>query len=285
MLGYVKCNLCGADDCRGVLIASGKNIVACKRCGFIYVNPQDKSDGLLSFDKESFLLSMINHYNAQSSVRVRNCHERLDQIEKTIKKGKILDVGCSAGFFLREAERRGWAVLGIEPSERCSSYARKEFSLEVSSGEYNHENVKKNNLRDLNAITFWGVLGHMEDPNKSIRLTHEILRPGGIIAIETPNIESPIFKLFKQRWYHLSIANQNYFFSQSSLKGMIEKNGFKIITLETVARLYDDHWIDRRACPLAGQSRIMRFVTSLINSYVLQLLNTGDHLFAIGIKT
>ena len=52
--------------------------------------------------------------------------DKIDTIENKIKKKhkKILDIGCGPGFFLQRAKKRGWEVLGIEPSSKAAKYAR-----------------------------------------------------------------------------------------------------------------------------------------------------------------
>ena len=44
-------------------------------------------------------------------------------IAKYSKPGKVLDVGCAAGFILRGFKDSGWDVYGIEPNETMAGYS------------------------------------------------------------------------------------------------------------------------------------------------------------------
>jgi len=52
-------------------------------------------------------------------------HEKLEIIEQHVRGRKILDIGCGAGFFLKEAKNREWDVTGVEPSSLAANYAKK----------------------------------------------------------------------------------------------------------------------------------------------------------------
>ena len=79
----------------------------------------------------------------------------------------------------------------------------------------------------FDAITLWDVLEHMADPIAVLKKAARLLRPGGILALNVPNIESLIAKLMGSRW-PLLLTEHLYYFSPSSLRLLLERSGFSV---------------------------------------------------------
>ena len=58
----------------------------------------------------------------------------LDLIEKRMNTGRLLDIGTGCGFFLADAQKRGWKVKGIEPSIQSVEVARRQYGLGIYNG-------------------------------------------------------------------------------------------------------------------------------------------------------
>jgi 2-polyprenyl-3-methyl-5-hydroxy-6-metoxy-1,4-benzoquinol methylase len=60
---------------------------------------------------------------------------RVRAVTKLTAEGRLLDVGCGSGGFLREMSRLDrWQASGIEISPEMTRFAREELGLEVSQG-------------------------------------------------------------------------------------------------------------------------------------------------------
>ena len=88
MLKYVNCVLCNSNNTELLYTKSSRNIVRCRRCGLIYVNPRwDNLSLEQSYDKDYF-----NYYHQIKTHQLKTFRKRLENIEKYRKPGKILDV-------------------------------------------------------------------------------------------------------------------------------------------------------------------------------------------------
>jgi 2-polyprenyl-3-methyl-5-hydroxy-6-metoxy-1,4-benzoquinol methylase len=266
MLEYVICNLCKADDAQFVLGDESHRIVKCKRCGLMYANPRRHNAGINGLGSEEYLSFLIREHTKKNSERIKWCKERLAVLEEISSPGRMLDVGCSAGFFLDLSREKGWLVTGIDPSYPSSKYVKEEFKLKVFTTYFDEEFVLHHKDELYDAITFWNVLEHLPDPYRALCLAGDLLRPNGILAIEVPNMESPLFKIFRRRWYHLSLNNHLYFFTKQTLQAMVAQSGFQVISVRTA----------RRTFPLVISRQPFRNLSRVLNSFILWSTNSGD---------
>jgi len=107
-------------------------------------------------------------------------------------KGRLLDIGCGDGVFLKEAQKHGFEVWGIDFDSKSIETAKKSLGVDTlfaMSLEEFYEYAKKNNLT-FDVITFFEVLEHQDNPKRFLEIVKELLKPGGYIAGSVPNRES-----------------------------------------------------------------------------------------------
>jgi 2-polyprenyl-3-methyl-5-hydroxy-6-metoxy-1,4-benzoquinol methylase len=120
---------------------------------------------------------------------------------------KVLDVGCSEGFFLAKAQNKGAAVFGIELNKKAAAIAR-EKGIQVHEGLLQqHQPIS---LYDV--VTSFQVLEHVAEPLAFIQECIRVLRPGGILVIGVPNDDSfirldPDF-ILNQPPHHMGLWNR-----------------------------------------------------------------------------
>ncbi|MCD5390630.1 class I SAM-dependent methyltransferase [candidate division NPL-UPA2 bacterium] len=224
----VKCMLCDLDETQLLYVKDSFNIVRCKQCGLIYVNPRP-GEGLLA---EIYRQEYHQAYQGKDFVKLhegefkkRLFEERIKIIQKYKKGGRILDVGCSYGYFLEVARGRGWDTYGIELSQYAADYAREKMGLNVFSGDV--FSVDYHDYFDV--CTLWHVLEHMPTPIKSLQRIHRLLKKDGMIVIETPNINCSKAKKQKESWGYLRLPEHLYYYTSATIKQLLSKCGFEII--------------------------------------------------------
>jgi ubiquinone/menaquinone biosynthesis C-methylase UbiE len=144
-------------------------------------------------------------------------------IQKQVRSGKLLDVGCATGDFLMAAKGLGFQAEGLEPSHWSSEIARnrgltvhRDF-LETFADKHPHE---------YDVVTLWGVIEHFADPVAQVKNMKRLLKPGGIIALWTGDVDSITSRLLRRRWWYWQGQHIQYFTHQS-IQRLFEDQSFE----------------------------------------------------------
>lgn len=222
------CNLCGSTDHEVVAKKDRDGIVACKvickSCGLIYANPLPTLD---EFKRYYQLRSFNTLQSAKNSLKriyrsANRALPRYNRIKKLLMQedvNKILDLGAGYGEFCYLLEKLGCDVEGLESNQSYISYASNEYDLKLTKGFFDDLDFKEGS-KDL--ITAYHYLNLQVDPSAVLKKCHAILREGGYINIEVPNIEVKFNAPFSRfRFKHF------YNFNMMTMVGLLVKCGFK----------------------------------------------------------
>lgn len=195
----------------------------CRKCGLGF-SPNDLSQEEVSFfyahqpiDKE---------YCMEEEGRRKTFKNILKRIETYCPaRGTLLDIGSGPGFFLDEAQRRGWKVNGCESSEEARSYCKKNFGVE--SIQYEDIESLPNNV--YNVITMFDVIEHVKSPQDFLRSISKKLVAGGLVVLITPRFESLTRKILKKKWYFIFPAHL-WYFTSVSLSQLLANTYFEIVS-------------------------------------------------------
>lgn len=225
---YVKCNVCENDNAAHFFRENSWSVVKCKNCGLVYVNPRPikneyKSDEIKNDEYSRFIRDYTKHKNGHGC----KFEKILDEIEKfSSNKGKLLEVGCAAGFFLDYAQKRGWQVIGIEPEESIAKYAIKKFGLNVEISTIESVQFPE---KHFDLIIALNVLSHLEDPKKFFREIYSMLKNDGLFVFQTGNKGDMKSKkkgeILGESWL---TPEHLYHFSEYSLNLLLSKTGFRV---------------------------------------------------------
>jgi len=175
MLEYVKCNLCGLDNTKLLFTKYSFNIVRCRRCNFIYVNPRPTEDEMANFYTEEYFYDSkgaygYENYSIEGKIHIQR---RIKIVETYTSSGKLLEVGCATGQWLKAMKEKNWDVYGIELSEFASKYARDKFGLNVLTGRLKEQNLL-NNYFDV--VVMWDTIEHLINPMAELIEVNRILK-------------------------------------------------------------------------------------------------------------
>lgn len=132
----------------------------------------------------------------------------------------LLDVGCDRAFFLDEARRHGFAVVGVEPSEQGRAAAQ-------AIGIPMHRSLDEVTER-VQGITLWHVLEHTTDPIAFLRSLHGKLEAGGVLAVRVPDFTCLSRRVLGARWPWFQPRNHLLHFSPAALRRTLEQGGFAV---------------------------------------------------------
>lgn len=136
--------------------------------------------------------------------------------------GRLLDVGCGNGAFLRLAREMGWQVTGLDFDPDAVARAQSSGFEAVCGGVEALDAVSG----DYDVITLSHVIEHVRDPNDTLVRLHRLLKPGGTLWLETPNLDSLGHLLYGRNWRGLESPRHMVLFNQSSLRSALSKAGF-----------------------------------------------------------
>jgi 2-polyprenyl-3-methyl-5-hydroxy-6-metoxy-1,4-benzoquinol methylase len=174
----------------------------------------------------------VETYNLQKAELEARYQKRLTEISGFLgrKTGKLLDVGCSIGFFLLTARNLGWQVKGVELNAETGEYARNQFHLDVATGKLEEVNY---GTEEFDVITAWDVIEHVPDPVSLLKSARKLLRPDGVLALQIPNMDSVMARYTGPRWYWWSVPDHLSHFTPKSIKKILDISGFELSYLHT----------------------------------------------------
>ncbi len=225
-----SCELCERKTGRtcSVVLAGEPTLVRCDRCGLVSLASLPGAEECKTYYQEDY-------YEPEEGARFRGGVERVVRIFRWLRMWEIvrrepapaslLDVGCGRGMLLELLQRRGWRVLGVQLSETAARAARKLRGVEVIVGELPELDVEPGSFR---VITFYHVLEHVARPSRYLRRSWELLEDGGLLLVEVPNFASPGFRLLGLRNLCVDYPHHLLFFTPSTLRDLLEKEGFRI---------------------------------------------------------
>ena len=120
-------------------------------------------------------------YSSEEAFRGEN-HGLLDDFERLTRPGRLLEVGCAAGWLLKHALERGWRAQGVELSADAVAHARS-LGLEVFHGDLIQAGFP---AATFDLIYMGDVLEHVPDCRAVLTETARVLRPGGVLYLRGP---------------------------------------------------------------------------------------------------
>ncbi len=229
----VPCNACGSLTNRPFCPENGRGLVACDKCGLVYVSHQPDPQVLYDLYGENYFhnndsgtVGYTNYLADEQNIR-KTFARRLKYLDRFIQPGNLLDIGCAAGFFLDEANRRGWSVQGLDVSGFAVNYVTDRFGFDARQGSILDLDYPENHY-DL--ITMWDVIEHVPDPMSQIEKVASLLRPGGVFALATPDVDSLPAQITGKRWVGYKLSEEHvYYVSVKTLSNMLDRAGFDVI--------------------------------------------------------
>jgi len=245
----VICDLCGADSTSvllrheypGIFLA----IVRCNDCGLIYYTPQPTEEALgeyySSLEKDAYTPRWQEWYGQLTPERVQTELDHLEFLEhcflrcpplgsKQNRSRRFLEVGCAFGHLLHCAKKKNWQPVGVDLSEVAVSWVRRNLGLECIGGTL-RDTALRLPKENFDIIVMSHVLEHMLHPTAEVRSAYHLLKPGGILAIYTPNGGGLQARHDFSKWEWTSWPDHLYYFTPSTLRSLVEKAEFLVESL------------------------------------------------------
>jgi len=274
---FVSCPLCGNRELEPILEKQGSTIARCPACRLAMVNPRRRNTTAI-YQSDNYFNDEDYYYDyaGNKAAYQKGFRSKLDLICRfQPRRGHLLDVGAAYGFFMEEANRRGFSSVGVELAPGAAQYARNfgevfEVPLTAVSTE-----------QRFSVVTFIDSLEHFEDPLTGLQKAKQLLEPEGIVAVMVPNIESMFARLAGARWHLLLPEEHLFYFSPRSVRLIFDKAGFETIHLGTGS--YGRSAAEILRVFLRGAAKPPTMIENALKRILLEV-NLGD-IFAIGRKS
>ncbi len=148
---------------------------------------------------------------------------------------RILDVGAGYGFFRQAADQVGLRHQGVEISAHANATARSLFGFDSFQGDLAGFRSAEDH-EPFDVIAMWDVVEHVADPVALLRESRELLRPGGVLVLRTPNLDAVEHDVFRD-WYHSFKAEHLWYFAAPSIIDVLETAGLSVGFLTTESHL------------------------------------------------
>jgi SAM-dependent methyltransferase len=142
----------------------------------------------------------------------------LQRVPAWVAGGRLLDAGCGNGSYVAAMRALGWDALGLEPALEAALLGER-----VVVGRIERAPLAG---ASCDVITLWHVLEHTASPAAALAEARRLLRAGGALLLEVPDIGSFQARLFGRRWLHLDPPRHRYHFTRRTLRAYLQRAGF-----------------------------------------------------------
>jgi len=232
-----QCPVCGSAASAFVLQKDGYTLVRCAACAMVYVSPIPTDAFLAAHYQagEYFEGDSSQGYRSYADVRkalLPHFRRRLQEIDTHFPgRGRLLDYGCAAGYFLQLAQADGWQIAGVELSADMARQAQQLLGAPVAG------DLGQLPPDPFQVITGWEVIEHLPRPMAELGRLRERLRPGGALMLSTPNTGHWQAVREPEQWASYRPPSHLLYFTAATLADALRRAGFERISVRGVLPL------------------------------------------------
>jgi 2-polyprenyl-3-methyl-5-hydroxy-6-metoxy-1,4-benzoquinol methylase len=273
-----SCVVCGSS-LLPALRKDGFDLVSCRNCGMLMRARLPARDELAEiYAPEYFKASAEDpadgyaDYLGDAERHRETARRRLSLIDRFApSRGRLLDVGAAAGFFVDEAIGVGWDAEGIDIAAQVVEWGQRELDVPLRVAEVS--DVQEHGT--FAAVTMWDYIEHSLDPAGELARSNELLADDGIVALSTGDLDSVAARVSRSRWHLLTPRHHNFFFSASTLVRLLDRSGFEVVWLGHPGARYSlahlAYKLDRGARTAVTAAAARRIAGSRVGRYSLPL--------------
>lgn len=209
--------------------------VRCGGCNHVWLNPRPAISALdVIYPKHYYAYDYETRINpiarwAKARLDSRKFSGILRRASRTPRT--FLDVGCGTGRYLRTMHALGLEkrhIHGLElDATVVQSLQHEGFDAVCARVEDAHFETAS-----IDMVTMFHVIEHVDAPDRVVSRIAKWVAPGGLLAIETPNIDSLDRRLFADGlWGGYHIPRHWHLFTQATLSRLLSGAGFTPIAV------------------------------------------------------
>jgi SAM-dependent methyltransferase len=221
-----------------IVSVGGHDVIDCQACGFRHIDPLFNDEELKKFYDAEFYQKerpdYFRHAEEDKEWWMLRYHHYYETMERYVPGRRLLDIGSGPGYFLEAGRDRGWDVLGFEASAMAAEYTTAR-GIPVINDFFCAG--KSRGLGQFDVVSLALVLEHLRDPAGLIEEALDVLVPGGLLLVISPNDFNPLqMVLWKHMgfvpWWVVPQHHLNYFDSHSA-RALFTTRGLEVLHQET----------------------------------------------------
>jgi SAM-dependent methyltransferase len=200
-------------------------LVRCKRCGLLYLNPRPALDDLGRYYRDDYAPFARRGISARAkSLTFRR--EVAELWPMLAPPSRVIDIGCATGELLHAVQARGNPnVLGIEPSSGAAAIARQRWRLEVLTGTLEAAELP---AASIDVALLSHTAEHLPSPSTTFAELNRVLKPGGTVVLWVPNAASFAAQLLGDWWIGYDAPRHFYAYTPATLAQLLQRQSFAI---------------------------------------------------------
>ena len=148
--------------------------------------------------------------------------EKCKMIISLLEGKKILEAGCGTGSLFKFLLQENFDVTGIDYSEKLLDKAReKNLPVKLFQADLTDKDSLKKYQGSFDSVVSSEVLEHIENDSKVLEVIFSILKPNGVLVLDTPAFNFLYSPLDKKIGHYRR-------YTKKSLQQILEKSGFKV---------------------------------------------------------
>lgn len=235
-----NCIYCHKDKFRPYFKLNNITLSECLSCKTINLNPrptEEEYEALYrsQYYKDRFETSELLDPIYETQLK-SDAAKRLTKIKTIRQTGKLLEIGSGYGHFLKTASENGFEITGIELSKDGIEYSKNNFNISVSDKLLSSDLFLPNTF---DIICMFHVFEHLTNPREILKICFDILKPGGILIFEIPNIS--YVKYFSSNQHKIDSLHYPYhvgFYTAHTLYHHLLELHFSSVKVEQLEDLY-----------------------------------------------
>lgn len=228
------CPICESRRLHYTFSHHGYRVVRCADCRLLMLNPQPSDADLAAIYTADYFLGDDTYEgrNRVSDMKAATARLYLDQIRRYRggqAGGRLLEIGSGHGDFLVEAQRAGYDVVGVELSSSAAKQACVRLgSSNVVCGEIDSVSL---GVGSFDVCVLSDVIEHTRNPLTFLSSIQRLLKPGGVLFIATPSLDSWSARLLRQNWMEFK-PEHTFYFDNNTIQNALYRAGYADVVMQ-----------------------------------------------------
>jgi 2-polyprenyl-3-methyl-5-hydroxy-6-metoxy-1,4-benzoquinol methylase len=234
----LTCICCGSDSFRHFRTMRGYTLLQCRACRFVTVHPVPDvktveahyNDTRTGEERQRQRKKLVAGFLAKPNNPKRDFFNSvLSKVSAILGKPAldILEIGSGFGYFVQYANSTGHHATGTEATKEYAEMSSESLNgriIHVEGGRYTDHFERAS----FDLIYMEAVFEHVLHPEAILSQMRRLLRPGGVLFLAVPNMDSLSSRLQGRYWAWAAPPDHLYFYNQSNLSLLLEKHGFSV---------------------------------------------------------